>query len=58
MTPVEYLSRLSVRFRIDFKVLLIVYKAFNDLTPSYNTDLLIPYFIPRSLRPPHAKLEG
>lgn len=30
---------LPINLKIDFKVLLFVYKALNDLTPSYITDL-------------------
>ena len=34
---------LPVCFRIDFKVLLLVFKCLNGLGPSYLSDLLLPY---------------
>ena len=39
-----------VRFRIDLKVLLFVFKALNEQAPSYISDLLTPYSTARSLR--------
>ena len=44
ITPVlKSLHWLPVRFRIDFKVLLLVFKCLNGLGPSYLSDLLLPY---------------
>ena len=40
----------NVCFRIDFKVLLLVFKCLNDLGPSYLSGLLLPYRPPRTLR--------
>lgn len=34
---------LPINFRIDFKILLLVFKSLNDLAPSYLSDLLHPY---------------
>ena len=51
ITPVlKSLHWLPVHFRIDFKILLLVYKCLNGLGPSYLTDLLVPYVPSRSLR--------
>ena len=51
ITPVlESLHWLPVRFRIDFKVLLLVFKCLNGLGPSYLSDLLLPYQPSRTLR--------
>ena len=51
ITPVlKSLLWLPVRFRIDFKVLLLVFKCLNGLGPSYLSDLLLPYQPPRTLR--------
>ena len=51
ITPVlKSLHWLPVQFRIDFKVLLLVYKCLNGLGPSYLSDLLVPYVPSRSLR--------
>ena len=44
---------LPVNFRIQFKVLLFVYKALHRLASSYLSDLLTPYTPPRSLRTSH-----
>uniref|UniRef100_A0A8C6NSL6 Reverse transcriptase domain-containing protein n=1 Tax=Nothobranchius furzeri TaxID=105023 RepID=A0A8C6NSL6_NOTFU len=41
---------LPVKFRINFKVLLYVYKALYCPSPSYLTDLLTPYVLTRALR--------
>ena len=41
---------LPVCFRIDFKILLITFKARSGLAPSYIADILIPYEPARSLR--------
>ena len=39
-----------MRYRIVFKILLITYKALNNLAPSYIRDLLTPYIPSRQLR--------
>ena len=53
---------LPMRFRVDFKVLLLVFKALNGQAPSYITDLLTPYSTARPLRssklPPQSKLKS
>ncbi len=41
---------LPVKFRIDFKIAVFVYKALSDLAPKYISDLLIPYSPQRALR--------
>jgi len=41
---------LPVRFRIDFKILLFVFKAVNGLAPTYIADLIQIYAPARSLR--------
>ena len=41
---------LPVCFRIDFKVLLMVFKCLRGLGPSYLSELLLPYEPSRSLR--------
>lgn len=41
VTPIlSALHWLPIKFRIDFKILLFVYKALNNLAPQYLTDLL------------------
>ncbi|XP_054864080.1 uncharacterized protein LOC129348233 [Amphiprion ocellaris] len=51
ITPVlKLLHWLPVRFRIDFKVLLLVFKCLNGLAPSYLSDLLLTYRPSRILR--------
>lgn len=51
ITPIlKSLHWLPVRFRIDFKILLLLYKSLNGLTPSYLSDLLLPYEPARPLR--------
>ena len=47
---------LPVSFRIDFKALLFVYKALNNLAPSYIKDSLRPYVPTRTLRSSSALL--
>ncbi len=44
------LHRLPIRHRIDFKILLITYKALNGLAPQYLSELLSHYRPPRPLR--------
>ena len=44
ITPVlKSLHWLPVKYRIDFKILLLVYKCLNDLAPSYLMELIKPY---------------
>ena len=51
ITPVlRSLHWLPVSQRIDFKILLLVYKALNGLAPKYILDLLSPYEASRPLR--------
>ena len=57
ITPILYsLHWLPVSKRIDFKVLLIVYKALNNQGPAYITDFLHPYTPSRTLRSSTAAL--
>ena len=52
ITPVLIkLHWLPIKFRIQFKVLLLVYKALNGLAPKYIKELLVPYKPRRHLRP-------
>ena len=46
----NFLHWLPICYRIVFKILLITYKALNNLTPSYIRDLLTPYVPSRQLR--------
>ena len=39
----QSLNWLPIKYRITFKVFLIVYKCVNDLAPKYLSDLFIPY---------------
>ncbi|XP_072251172.1 uncharacterized protein [Leuresthes tenuis] len=41
---------LPVKFRIQFKILLLTYKVLNDRAPSYLKDLIVRYFPSRALR--------
>ncbi|XP_061590906.1 uncharacterized protein LOC133456448 [Cololabis saira] len=41
---------LPVKFRIQFKILLLAYKAQNGLAPQYLQDLIVPYVPGRALR--------
>ncbi len=51
ITPVlRSLHWLPVTFRIDFKVLLLVYKSLNGLGPKYMADMLTEYKPNRPLR--------
>lgn len=51
ITPVlKSLHWLPVRFRIDFKILLFVFKSLHGLAPQYLTELVQPYEPARSLR--------
>ena len=65
ITPVlAALHWLPVTFRIDFKILLLTFKALNGLAPQYLMDILEPYTPERCLRsselgllkPPRSKL--
>ena len=46
----DELHWLSISDRITFKILLITYKALNNLAPAYISDLLAPYTPRRTLR--------
>ena len=51
ITPVlAQLHWLPVKFRIDFKILLFVFKALNGLAPPYIVEMLSPHSTPRSTR--------
>ena len=51
ITPVlKLLHCLPVRVRIDFKVILLIFKCLNGLGASYLSDLLLPYQPPWTLR--------
>ncbi len=51
ITPVlKSLHWLPVSYRIDFKVLLLVYKSLNGLGPEYMNDMLVEYKPSRALR--------
>ena len=41
---------LPVKYRIEFKILLLTYKSLNDQAPSYLKDLVVPYHPNRVLR--------
>lgn len=57
ITPVlESLHWLPIRFRVDFKILMLTYKALHGLTPLYITELLTPYTPVRDLRSSEAGL--
>ena len=48
--PLEKLHWLPIKYRIEFKVLLLVFKSLNDKGPEYLRELLIRYTPSRSLR--------
>ena len=51
ITPIlKELHWLPVKQRINFKILLLTYKALNKLAPQYISDLLTPYKPARALR--------
>ncbi len=51
ITPIlQSLHWLPIKFRISYKILLLAYKALNDLSPAYLTNLLSRYNPTRSLR--------
>ena len=63
ISPIQVpLHWLPVWLRIDFKVLLFVFKALNGQAPSSIADLLTPYSTARPLRssklPPQSKLKS
>ena len=41
---------LPVKSRIEFKILLLAYKALNGQSPSYLKELIVPYYPTRPLR--------
>ncbi|KAK2849714.1 hypothetical protein Q7C36_008497 [Tachysurus vachellii] len=47
---ISTLATVPVKFRIDYKLLLLTYKALNGLAPMYLTSLLTHYNPSRSLR--------
>ena len=51
ITPVLFaLHWLPIRQRIQFKLVLLVYRCTHQLAPVYMTDLVVPYVPARSLR--------
>ncbi|XP_029285402.1 uncharacterized protein LOC115006916 [Cottoperca gobio] len=51
ITPVlAALHWLPVKYRIEFKILLLTYKAINGQAPAYFKDLIVPYKPTRALR--------
>ena len=51
VTPIlKELHWLPIKFRIDYKVILLTFKALNNLAPSYLMELIQPYQPRRSLR--------
>ncbi len=51
ITPIlRSLHWLPIKFRISYKILLLIYKAFNGLAPAYLTSLISRYNPSRSLR--------
>ncbi len=57
ITPVlQSLHWLPVRYRVDLKIVLIVYKSLNGMAPSYISDLLIEHNVTRSLRSSNQRL--
>ncbi len=51
ITPIlQSLHWLPIKIRISYKILLLAYKALNDLAPAYQTNLLSHYNPTRSLR--------
>ena len=47
---------LPVKFRIEFKILLLTYKALLGQAPSYLQELIVPYYPTRTLRSLNAGL--
>ena len=57
ITPIlASLHWLPVKFRIEFKILLLTFKALNGQAPSYLKELIVPYVPTRRLRSQHAGL--
>ncbi len=57
ITPVLIsLHWLPVKYRIDFKILLFVFKSLHNLAPLYLTELLHPHTLSRSLRSTNSDL--
>lgn len=57
ITPVlESLHWLPVRFQVDFKLMMLTYKALHGLAPHYLTNLLHPYTPNRRLRSSQSNL--
>ena len=57
ITPILIeLHWLPVSQRIDYKILLITFKAIQEVAPQYICDLLKPYSVPRTLRSSEANL--
>lgn len=57
ITPVlQSLHWLPVRYRVDFKILLIVFKSLHGMAPSYISELLIERSETRSLRSSNQRL--
>ena len=57
ITPVlASLHWLPIKFRIEFKILLLTYKALNGQAPSYLKELIVPYQPTRTLRSQNAGL--
>ncbi len=58
ITPIlQSLHWLPIKFRISYKILLLAYKALNDLAPAYLTNLLSRYNPTRSLRSQNSELK-
>ena len=52
MSPIlQQLHWLPVKFRIDFKILMLTYKVLNNQAPNYISELLTLYKPSRALRP-------
>ena len=60
ITPIlrDQLHWLPVQQRIQFKILLLTYKAFHGVAPSYLKDLISVYVPSRSLRAGNVRPEG
>ena len=57
ITPIlTSLHWLPIKFRIEFKILLLTFKALNGQAPSYLKELIVPYVPTRTLRSQHAGL--
>jgi len=57
ITPIlPSLHWLPIKFRINYKILLLTYKALNGLAPVYLMELLSPYNLSHSLRSLNSRL--